>query len=81
MAGRFGTLGTKCDSPTALVEAAFGFMSAQAPDADFVIYTGDSVRHDRDKNLKRTKAQVLEIQSTLVNYFKKTFYKVVRIYP
>lgn len=79
VAGRFGTLGSKCDSPTALVEAAFDFMSAQAPDADFVIYTGDSVRHDRDKKLKRTKAQVLEIQRTIVNYFQKSFDKVVLI--
>ncbi|KAI7893528.1 Metallo-dependent phosphatase-like protein [Mucor mucedo] len=79
VAGRFGTLGSKCDSPTALVEAAFDFMSAQAPDADFVIYTGDSVRHDRDKKLKRTKAQVLEIQRTIVNYFQKSFDKVIPV--
>lgn len=81
VAGRFGTLGSKCDSPTALVEAAFKFMSTQAPDVDFIIYTGDSVRHDRDKKSKRTKAQVLEIQSRIVNYFKKSFDKVVRIIP
>ncbi|KAI8079248.1 Metallo-dependent phosphatase-like protein [Thamnidium elegans] len=79
VAGRFGTLGSKCDSPTALVEAAFAFMKAQAPDADFVIYTGDSTRHDRDKKFLRTKEQVIEIQKIIVNYFLKGFSTVIPI--
>lgn len=81
VAGRFGTLGSKCDSPTALVEAAFAFMKAKAPDADFVIYTGDSTRHDRDPNFVRTKEQVIDIQKIIVNYFLKSFSKVVRSLP
>lgn len=77
VAGRFGTLGTKCDSPIALVEAAFAFMKAKAPDADFVIYTGDSTRHNRDKAFVRTEEQMIDIQKTIVNYFSKSFSKVV----
>jgi hypothetical protein len=45
VAGKFGTLGSECDSSTALVDAAFKFMKAKVPDADFAIYTGDSARH------------------------------------
>lgn len=80
VAGKFGVLGSDCDSPKALVEAAFEFMKDQAPDADFVVYTGDSTRHDRDKQLKRTREQVTEIQKTIVNYFKESFSKVVKEY-
>lgn len=43
--GKYGALGTECDSPTALVDAAFNFLKKEVKDIDFIIYTGDTVRH------------------------------------
>ena len=44
-AGKYGALGTDCDSPQALVDATFKFLKNQINDIDFIIYTGDTVRH------------------------------------
>ncbi|KAI8888629.1 hypothetical protein K501DRAFT_172823 [Backusella circina FSU 941] len=75
-AGHFGALGSKCDSPKALIDATFEFLKGKIPEADFVIYTGDSARHDRDKELPRTKEQVINIQKMLVKQFSESFGRV-----
>lgn len=43
--GTFGALGTLCDSPMSLVDATFEFLKKHVQDIDFIIYTGDTVRH------------------------------------
>jgi hypothetical protein len=43
--GTFGALGTKCDSPIPLVNATFAFLQNNVQDIDFILYTGDTVRH------------------------------------
>jgi hypothetical protein len=43
--GLFGALGTDCDSPFPLVQTTFEFLQKQVQDIDFIIYTGDTVRH------------------------------------
>ncbi|CAG8660522.1 30208_t:CDS:2, partial [Racocetra persica] len=40
---------------------------------DFIVYTGDSVRHDKDKAFKRTEEQVLDAHKTVVEYVRKYF--------
>lgn len=45
--GKYGALGTKCDSPIPLVQATFDFLKKEIQDVDFIIYTGDTVRHVR----------------------------------
>ncbi|CAO3592653.1 unnamed protein product [Absidia cylindrospora] len=72
-AGKFGALHTDCDSPLALVDASFKFMKESLQDIDFIIYTGDTARHDRDKKMERTESNVLDDHKTVVNYFKKTY--------
>ncbi|KAI8340845.1 Metallo-dependent phosphatase-like protein [Chlamydoabsidia padenii] len=72
-AGRFGALSTKCDSPLALVDASFKFMKESLQDIDFIIYTGDTARHDRDDELSRTETDVLEDHKTVVQFFKNAF--------
>ncbi|RUS30236.1 LOW QUALITY PROTEIN: hypothetical protein BC938DRAFT_479685 [Jimgerdemannia flammicorona] len=72
-AGVYGALGTDCDSPVTLVEAAFNFMHKKLQDIDFIIYTGDTARHDRDDKLPRTVADVLNSHKTVVDYFYKNF--------
>lgn len=73
-AGQYGTLGSDCDSPVSLVDASFGFMKTQfANEVDFIIYTGDTARHDRDTAQPRTGADVLSDHKTVISYFTKTF--------
>ncbi|KAI8640196.1 Metallo-dependent phosphatase-like protein [Parasitella parasitica] len=79
IAGKFGTLGSKCDAPKALIDATFEFLKEQASDADFVIYTGDSVRHDRDLFEMRSDEEVKSTQELLVKYFTSTFSKVIPV--
>ncbi|KAG0193858.1 Endopolyphosphatase [Apophysomyces sp. BC1034] len=74
IAGKFGTLSSKCDAPPALVEASFDFMKKHLQDVDFILYTGDSVRHDRDKdNVPRTENEVIDGQKTIIQYFGQTY--------
>jgi hypothetical protein len=51
--GKYGALGTDCDSPKALVDATFAFLKKSINDVDFIIYTGDTVRHVSSANLFR----------------------------
>ncbi|KAI8090038.1 Metallo-dependent phosphatase-like protein [Halteromyces radiatus] len=72
-AGKFGALNTECDSPLSLVNASFQFMKNSLQDIDFILYTGDTARHDRDKKLPRTGADVLEDHKAVIHLFIKTF--------
>ncbi|KAI8369581.1 Metallo-dependent phosphatase-like protein [Radiomyces spectabilis] len=72
-AGKFGALHTKCDSPIPLVEASFKFMKESLQDVDFIIYTGDTARHDRDDDKPRTKDDVLHDHKAVVKYFMDTY--------
>ncbi|CAG8449758.1 16567_t:CDS:2 [Funneliformis caledonium] len=71
--GQFGTVGSKCDSPLALVDSAFSFLKENFQDVDFVIYTGDSLRHDRDPNFPFLKEDVILGHEAIVKYVTETF--------
>ncbi|KAI8089280.1 Metallo-dependent phosphatase-like protein, partial [Halteromyces radiatus] len=71
--GPFGALSSSCDSPPALVEEVFKFLKT-LPKNDFVIYTGDSARHNRDKKeIPRDYDEALETQNIIVRHFMETF--------
>ncbi|KAI9305400.1 Metallo-dependent phosphatase-like protein [Cunninghamella echinulata] len=72
-AGKYGALSTDCDSPIPLVDASFAFMKNQLQDIDFIIYTGDTARHDRDDDLPRTDKDVLDEHKMVINYFQKAY--------
>ncbi|KAI9026496.1 Metallo-dependent phosphatase-like protein [Phycomyces nitens] len=73
VSGKFGALGTDCDSPTSLVQASFDFMKQSLSDVDFIIYTGDTARHDRDDALPITDKDILAEHTAVTNYFKETY--------
>nr|CAG8467595.1 11192_t:CDS:2 [Entrophospora candida] len=51
-AGIFGTLRSECDSPYSLINSTFEhFKKYIQDDIDFIIYTGDSLRHDQHNQL------------------------------
>lgn len=52
-AGPYGAETSDCDAPFALVNATFDWIADNLKDEiDFVIWTGDSARHDRECVLK-----------------------------
>ncbi|KAJ5185418.1 Endopolyphosphatase Ppn1p-related protein [Penicillium cf. griseofulvum] len=65
-AGYFGAEGTDCDSPLSLVNETFRWIEENLKDEiDFVIWTGDSARHDNDEKLPRTADEIMELNAFL----------------
>ncbi|KAG0192294.1 Endopolyphosphatase [Apophysomyces sp. BC1034] len=73
VAGKYGALESQCDSPIPLVDASFQFMKESVQDIDFIIYTGDTARHDRDSKMPRTKDDVFHDHKAIVKYFTDTY--------
>ena len=75
-AGVFGAETTDCDSPINLVNATFKWIKDNLKDnIDFVVWTGDSARHDSDEEIPRTEQQVVELNELLVQKFTEVFGK------
>lgn len=75
-AGIFGAETTDCDSPTTLVNATFQWINDHLKDTiDFVIWTGDSSRHDEDEKIPRTEKEVIATNELLVHKFEEVFGK------
>jgi endopolyphosphatase len=65
-----------CDSPIALVNKTIEWIGKELRDEiDFVIWTGDSARHDNDEDHPRTAAQVTELNQFMVNKMFEVFGK------
>ncbi|KAJ3326657.1 Endopolyphosphatase [Blyttiomyces sp. JEL0837] len=82
--GKFGALGTDCDTPFTLLDSAFHFLTTNTvtKDVDFIIYTGDTARHDRDLVRPRTEQMVLDDHNTVTAYFGKAYdLSKTRIFP
>ncbi|MCJ1386642.1 hypothetical protein MMC17_009768 [Xylographa soralifera] len=75
-AGILGAETTDCDSPISLINATFKWVDDNLKDEiDFVIWTGDSARHDNDEKIPRTVEQVTSLNRMLVNKFVEVFGK------
>lgn len=75
-AGVFGAETTDCDSPISLINATFQWIDDNVRDTvDFVIWTGDSVRHDSDEEIPRTEKEVVQLNELLVQKFTQVFGK------
>ncbi|KAL9580061.1 MAG: hypothetical protein Q9212_004718 [Teloschistes hypoglaucus] len=75
-AGIFGAEKTDCDSPTTLINATFQWIHDNIRDSiDFVVWTGDSARHDNDELIPRSEGQVIKLNEILVNKFVEVFGK------
>lgn len=67
---------TECDSPITLVNATFQWINDNLKESvDFVVWTGDSARHDSDERISRTEKEVLELNEMLVAKFVEVFGK------
>ncbi|KAI6783798.1 Endopolyphosphatase-like protein [Emericellopsis cladophorae] len=74
LAGVYGAETTDCDSPFSLVNATFNWIQENIrDDVDFVVWTGDSARHDSDEKYPRSAAEVLSTNQMMADKFVDTF--------
>lgn len=74
VAGTYGAETSDCDTPISLVNATFDWVAQNLRDnIDFVVWTGDSARHDSDESIPRSPAQVLGTNRLLADKFADTF--------
>lgn len=79
-AGYYGAPTTRCDSPYTLVNATFKWIQDNIKDdIDFVIWTGDSARHDNDEDIPRTSKQIRQLNRFVVHKFVEVFGKLDNI--
>jgi endopolyphosphatase len=73
-AGAFGAETTDCDSPFSLVNATFKWIDENIrDDIDFIIWTGDSARHDNDEKHPRNEEQITYLNRYTVSKFYEVF--------
>lgn len=75
-AGVYGAETSECDSPVSLINATFDWIKAELKDSiDFVIWTGDSARHDNDEKFPRNVDQVVGLNKLMVDKVLEVFGK------
>ena len=75
-AGYYGAETSDCDSPISLLNETFRWINATLKDEiDFIIWTGDSARHDNDEKLPRDENQVASQNELVVSKFLEVFGK------
>lgn len=75
-AGIYGAETSECDSPIALINKTFGWIEQEFKDkVDFVVWTGDSARHDNDDQIPRSPEQVTSLNKFMVNKMFEVFGK------
>ncbi|OJJ49764.1 hypothetical protein ASPZODRAFT_89234 [Penicilliopsis zonata CBS 506.65] len=71
----YGSEGTDCDSPLSLINETFRWIETHLKDEiDFVVWTGDSARHDNDEKIPRTEDEVAELNRMVANKFVDVFH-------
>lgn len=72
-AGYYGAETSDCDSPHSLVKATFAWIEEHLKDnIDFVIWTGDSARHDKDDAYDRSEKDVIRSNYKIADKFVTT---------
>ena len=75
-AGIYGAETSECDSPFSLVNKTMEWIDRELKDKiDFVIWTGDSARHDNDEEIPRNTAQVVGLNEFMVQKMFEVFGK------
>ncbi|KAJ1800333.1 Endopolyphosphatase [Coemansia sp. RSA 2399] len=80
--GRFGIPRAECDSPLALINATRDYLRHKwADNVDFVLWTGDSGRHDGDADMPRTFDEIVEQNRIASSAMRHAFPPSVPIVP
>ncbi|KIY49244.1 endopolyphosphatase [Fistulina hepatica ATCC 64428] len=70
----YGTPYEGCDSPFSLTNVTIDFLGTSwSSDIDFVIWTGDNARHDNDRKLPRTTAEIYGLNRAMVAAMEEAF--------
>ncbi|EGV65324.1 Endopolyphosphatase [Yamadazyma tenuis] len=74
-AGRYGDAILGCDSPLELMNQTFEWINTHLKDKiDFIVWTGDNIRHDNDRNFPRTEMNIFDmnehVSGSLYELFK-----------
>ncbi|KAK8901654.1 hypothetical protein QC760_10983 [Botrytis cinerea] len=73
-AGTYGAETSDCDTPPTLIDATFKWIKENVRDnVDFVVWTGDSARHDSDEKIPRVQDEVLDTNRKIADKFLETF--------
>jgi endopolyphosphatase len=68
--GKYGHPISRCDSPMTLVNATFDWIAKNLKnEIDFIVWTGDNVRHDRDNKHPRTESHIFDMNNLMVSKF------------
>lgn len=63
-----------CDSPYKLVEDTIGWIDENLKDKiDFIVWTGDNVRHDNDRVIPRTEEQIFSVNENISSLLTSVF--------
>jgi len=73
LAGVYGAETSDCDTPYSLINATFKWIAKNVRDVDFVVWTGDSARHDSDEKIPRTQNEVLETNRWIAEKLEEVF--------
>ena len=72
--GYFGADGTDCDAPMTLIDATLRWIERNLKgDIDFVLWTGDSARHDKDEKIPRTVDEIISLNEMVTQKFIDVF--------
>ncbi|KAK5112786.1 hypothetical protein LTR85_011120 [Meristemomyces frigidus] len=75
-AGIYGAETSECDSPIDLINATMKWIEQELKDnIDFVVWTGDSARHDNDDEHPRNAEQVVGLNKFMVRKMSEVFGK------
>ncbi|KAJ1926963.1 Endopolyphosphatase [Tieghemiomyces parasiticus] len=70
VSGQFGAPVSSCDSPASLIDITFNWINRTVHDQlDFVVFTGDSARHERDEKLPRSVEEVTILNRYIASKF------------
>lgn len=73
-AGHYGAETSDCDTPHALINATFNWIRENLKEeVDFVVWTGDSARHDSDEEIPRSAKEVIESNRWITEKLVETF--------
>ena len=74
VAPKFGKAMSGCDSPVVLMEETLKWIKENLRDKiDFVIWTGDNVRHDNDRKNPRTESQIFDMNNIVAGKMTELF--------
>lgn len=73
-AGKYGDAILGCDSPMELVEGTIDWVAKNLKDQiDFIVWTGDNMRHDNDRRYPRTETSIFDMNEQIAELMHEKF--------